>query len=64
MCEFNCFPSEAKTGLEWSGSETAICFPDAANSAVFLLSAALSHEGRPTKQGTNWSQRQGVRADL
>lgn len=52
MGEFNCFPSAAKPDLEWSGSETGICFPDPVGSAVFpsllfsLMRAGLQSEGQ------------------
>lgn len=50
MGDFNGFPSEAKPGLKWSGSETGIFFSDAVNSAVFpSLLLSLMRTGLQSK---------------
>lgn len=57
--EFNCFPSEAKTDLALKWGFVLLMLW-----VLLFPSAALSCEGRPSRQGTTLSQGQCMRAGL
>lgn len=59
VLEFNCFPSETKTDLALKWGFVLLMLW-----VLLFPSAALSCEGRPSRQGTTLSQGQVMRAGL